>query len=333
MMKIKLNGREKELADRQSLKDVIGQFGRNPEHLIAEINGDIVRPSQWDTIVIQEGDVIEILNFVGGGSMETRLTERGDTPLRIAGKAFTSRFLLGTGKFKNKTDVTESIAASQAEIVTVALRRIDLERHEDNILEYIPKGVTLLTNTSGARNAQEAVRVARLAKESGYGNWIKIEVINDSKYLLPDNYETIKATEILAAEGFVVLPYMTADLYVARALARAGAATVMPLGSPIGTKKGLRAKEFIQILIEEMDIPVIVDAGIGVPSQAAEAMEMGADAVLVNTAVATAQKPALLARAFRMAIQAGRLAYLSGISDAQEEACASSPLTGFLYEA
>jgi thiazole synthase len=256
-----------------------------------------------------------------------------DTPLVIAGKPFTSRFMLGTGKFKNKPDVTESIAVSGAQIVTVALRRIDIERHEDNILEYIPKEVTLLTNTSGARNAQEAVRIARLARESGCGNWIKIEVINDSKYLLPDNNETVKAAEILAAEGFIVLPYMFPDLYAARALVKAGAAAVMPLGSLIGSNQGLKAKEFIQILIREIDeVPIIVDAGIGAPSQAAEAMEMGADAVLVNTAVATAGHPASLAEAFALAIRSGRLAYLSKMPQARETAEASSPLTDFLYK-
>lgn len=259
----------------------------------------------------------------------------------IAGKEFSSRFLLGTGKFKNKTDVTACIEASGTEIVTVALRRIDLERHEENILEYIPKGITLLTNTSGARNADEAVRIARLAREAGYGNWIKIEVINDSKYLLPDNHETVKATEILAAEGFVVLPYMHPDLYVARALVKAGAATVMPLGSLIGSHQGLKAKEFIKILIEEIDVPIIVDAGIGAPSQAAEAMEMGADGILANTAIATAEHPSLLAKAFSLAIHAGRLGYLgrdpamagSPADRVQSTltARASSPLTGFLY--
>jgi thiazole synthase len=254
-----------------------------------------------------------------------------DTPLVIAGKNFSSRFLLGTGKFKNKKDMADSIAASGVEIVTVALRRIDLERHEENILEYIPKHITLLTNTSGARNAQEAVRLARMAKAAGYGNWIKIEVINDSKYLLPDNNETIKATEILSKEGFVVLPYMFPDLYAARELVKAGAATVMPLGSPIGTNKGLKAKEFIKILIDEIDIPVIVDAGIGRPSQAAEAMEMGAAAVLANTSVATAGDPALLAKAFSLAVKAGRLAYLSKLPDEKNGAQTSSPLTGFLY--
>lgn len=259
-------------------------------------------------------------------------TSLQDVPLEIGGKQFTSRFLLGTGKFKNKQDLMEAIAASGTEIVTVALRRIDLDRHEENILEYIPKHITLLTNTSGARNAQEAVRLARLARESGCGNWIKIEVINDSKYLLPDNGETVKATEILVKEGFVVLPYMYPDLYTARALVKAGAATVMPLGSLIGSNQGLKTRDFIRILIDEIDLPIIVDAGIGTPSQAAEAMEMGADAVLANTAIATAGNPALLAEAFSLSIKAGRLAYLSRMSTPKSTADASSPLTGFLFE-
>lgn len=252
--------------------------------------------------------------------------------LVIAGREFKSRFFLGTGKFKSKKDLADSIEASGTEIVTVALRRIDLERHEENILEYIPKHITLLTNTSGARTAQEAVRIARLAKASGCGNWVKIEVINDSKYLLPDNNETIKATEILAAEGFVVLPYMYPDLYAARALVKAGAATIMPLGSLIGSNQGLKTREFIQILINEIDLPIVVDAGIGAPSQAAEAMEMGADAVLANTAVATAGNPALLAKAFAQATEAGRMAYLSNLPEQKKIANASSPLTGFLYQ-
>ena len=255
-----------------------------------------------------------------------------DSNLIIAGREFKNRFLLGTGKFKNKTDLAQSIAASKTELVTVALRRVDLKRHEENILEYIPKHVTLLINTSGARTAQEAVRIARLAREAGCGNWIKIEVINDSKYLLPDNYETIKATEILSKEGFVVLPYMYPDLYVARELVKAGAATVMPLGSFIGSNQGLKTKEFIQILIDEIDVPVVVDAGIGSPSQAAEAMEMGAHAVLANTSVATAKHPALLAEAFSLAVTAGRMAFLSKLSQHKEKAEASSPLTGFLFE-
>lgn len=250
----------------------------------------------------------------------------------MGNKEFSSRFLLGTGKFKNKQEVKETIETSSTEIVTVALRRIDIEQHEENILEYIPKNILLLTNTSGARNAKEAIRIARMAKEAGYGNWIKIEVINDSKYLLPDNAETIKATEILAQEGFIVLPYMNPDLYAARALVAAGAAAVMPLGSLIGSNQGIRSKQMIQVLIDEIDLPIIVDAGIGAPSHAAEAMEMGADAVLVNTAVATAANPILAAQAFAKAVEAGRLGYLSQLSGRKNSADASSPLTGFLYE-
>lgn len=263
--------------------------------------------------------------------MNTTTTSLTDTSFTIAGKSFANRFLLGTGKFKNKTDLADSITLSETKIVTVALRRIDLERHEENILEYIPKNITLLTNTSGARTAQEAIRIARLAKASGHGNWIKIEVINDSKYLLPDNSETIKATEVLAKEGFVVLPYVTPDLYVARELVKVGAAAVMPLGSFIGSNQGLQTREFIKVLINEIDLPIIVDAGIGAPSQAAEAMELGAAAVLANTAVATAGNPAAIAQAFSLAVKAGRLAFLSGLPQQKSVASASSPLTGFLF--
>lgn len=254
-----------------------------------------------------------------------------EDPLIIAGKIFHSRFLLGTGKFKSKEELKETILRSGAEIVTVALRRIDLERNEDNILSYIPEGIILLTNTSGARTAKEAVRIARLAREAGGGNWIKVEVVNDSKYLLPDNEETIKAVEILSKEGFVVLPYMNPDLYAARKLVDAGAAAVMPLGSLIGSNQGLKMKSMIEILIEEInEVPIIVDAGIGRPSQAAEAMEMGADAVLINTAIATAQNPILIAEAFSKAVEAGRMAYLAKMGEISAKANASSPLSGFI---
>ena len=219
-----------------------------------------------------------------------------------------------------------------AQIITLALRRTNTN-DTANILDYIPEGVTLLPNTSGARNVEEAVRIARLAREVGCGDFVKIEVVHDSKYLLPDNYETIKATEILAKEGFVVMPYMYPDLNVARALVDAGAACVMPLGAPIGSNKGLSTKEFIQILIDEIEIPVIVDAGIGRPSQACEAMEMGADAVMANTAIATAGDVPMMAEAFKKAIEAGRNAYLSGLGRTMERGgSASSPLTGFLQD-
>ena len=202
-----------------------------------------------------------------------------------------------------------------------------------NILDYIPDNVTLLPNTSGARNADEAVRIARLSRELGCGDFVKVEIMRDTKYLLPDNYETIKATEILAKEGFVVMPYMYPDLNVARDLVNAGAASIMPLGAPIGSNKGICTKEFIQILIDEIDLPIIVDAGIGRPSQACEAMEMGASAVMANTAVATAGDVEVMAEAFKKAIEAGRMAYLSGLGRTLVKgASASSPLTGFLRD-
>ena len=214
----------------------------------------------------------------------------------------------------------------------MAVRRANT-KDQENILDFIPKNVTLLPNTSGARNAEEAVRIARLARELGCGDFVKIEIMRDSKYLLPDNYETIKATEILAKEGFVVMPYMYPDLNAARALADAGAACIMPLGSPIGSNKGLSTRDFIQILIDEIDLPIIVDAGIGRPSQACDAMEMGAAAVMANTAVATAGNVPLMAEAFKKAIEAGRSAYLSGLGRTIEHgASASSPLTGFLQD-
>ena len=250
--------------------------------------------------------------------------------LVIGGHEFSSRFILGSGKY-NLDLIKAAVENAGAEIITLALRRANTQGGE-NILDYIPKGVTLLPNTSGARNAEEAVRIARLAREVGCGDFVKIEVIHDSKYLLPDNYETVKATEMLAKEGFIVMPYMYPDLNVARELANAGAAAIMPLAAPIGSNKGLATKEFIKILIEEIDLPVIVDAGIGRPSQACEVMEMGAAAVMANTAIATAGDIPAMAEAFKNAIQAGRQAYLAGLGRVIDKASASSPLTGFLND-
>ena len=251
--------------------------------------------------------------------------------LIIGGKEFQSRFILGSGKYSLKL-IEAAVQYAGAEIITLAVRRANTKEQE-NILDYIPEGVTLLPNTSGARNAQEAVRIARLARELGCGNFVKVEIMRDAKYLLPDNQETIKATEILAKEGFVVMPYMYPDLNVARDLVNAGAATVMPLASPIGSNKGLATREFIQILIDEIDVPIIVDAGIGKPSQACEAMEMGAAAIMANTALATAGDLPVMASAFRQAIEAGRQAYLAGIGRVLTRgASASDPLTGFLHD-
>ncbi len=250
--------------------------------------------------------------------------------LRIGGKSLRSRFFVGTGKFPNKAIIRDVLEASGADVVTVALRRVDTDSVDENILEYIPDNCTLMTNTSGARNADEAVRIARLARAAGCGDWIKIEVISDNKYLLPDNMETLKAIEILAKEGFIVLPYMNPDLTMAKRMAAAGAAAVMPLGSPIGTNRGLKTEELVKIMVEEIDIPVIVDAGLGRPSDAARCMELGCDAVLVNTALATAKDPVGMAKAFSQAVEAGRGAYLAQTGGERECASASSPLTGFL---
>ncbi|SNS57666.1 thiazole-phosphate synthase [Anaerovirgula multivorans] len=252
--------------------------------------------------------------------------------LTIGGVVLKSRLLIGTGKFSSNKTMTEAIKAADAQVVTMALRRVDLNGREENILQHIPENCILLPNTSGARNAEEAIRIARLARAMGCGNWVKIEVISDNKYLLPDNYETIKATEALVKEGFIVLPYMSPDLMVAKILAEVGAVAVMPLGAPIGSNRGIKTKELIQILIEEINVPIIVDAGIGKPSEAAEAMEMGAEAVLVNTAIATAQDSIKMAQAFSLAVKAGRLAYLAKVGLEKKLAEASSPLTGFLYE-
>lgn len=254
-----------------------------------------------------------------------------DDKLIIGGHEFNSRFILGSGKYSMEL-IEAAVKYAGAEIITLAVRRANTKK-EENILDFIPEGVTLLPNTSGARNADEAVRIARLARELGCGNFVKIEIMRDSKYLLPDNEETVKATDILANEGFVVMPYMYPDLNAARDMVNAGAATVMPLASPIGSNKGLATKEFIQILIDEIDVPIIVDAGIGRPSQACEAMEMGADAIMANTALATAGDLPKMAESFKFAIEAGRAAYLSGLGRVLSRGGSSSdPLTGFLRD-
>jgi thiazole synthase len=255
--------------------------------------------------------------------------------LTIADRTFQSRLMLGTGKFSSGELMREAIIASGTEIVTVALRRADLTGKGDpfaNILDYIPKNVLLLPNTSGAMNAEEAVRLARLAVAAGLPNWVKLEIHPDPRYLLPDPIETFKAAEILVKEGFTVLPYINADPVLARRLQDVGTATVMPLGSPIGSHQGITTRKQIEIIINQATVPVVVDAGIGSPSHAAEAFEMGADAVLVNTAIAIASDPVRMGIAFKMAVEAGRAAYEIGLADSSEEAAATSPLTTFLYQ-
>lgn len=250
--------------------------------------------------------------------------------LVIAGREFRSRLFLGTGKFPSNASLAAAIVSSGTEMVTVALRRIDTTAEEDILDAVDPGRVLLLTNTSGADDAEEAVRLARLARSGGYPTWIKLEITPEPRYLLPDGVETLKAAEILCREGFTVLPYVNADPVLCKRLEEVGCATVMPLGSWIGSNQGLKTKAAIEIIIEQSLVPVVVDAGIGAPSQAAEAMEMGAGAVLVNTAIGTAGDPAAMADAFRMAVDAGRQAFLSGLPAVGRSAEASSPLTGFL---
>ncbi len=256
-----------------------------------------------------------------------------DNKLVIAGREFSSRLLVGTGKFASNSLMAEAIERSGTEIVTVALRRVDIENANDDMLAAIDRRkYLLLPNTSGARDAEEAVRLSRLARAATGIEWVKLEVTPEPNYLLPDGVETLKAAEILVKEGFVVLPYINADPILSKRLEDVGTATVMPLASPIGSNQGLKTRASLEIIIEQSNVPVIVDAGLGLPSHAADAMEMGADAVLVNTAIATAMEPGEMAEAFKLAVEAGRTAYLSGPGAVGKRASASSPLTGFLRD-
>ena len=252
--------------------------------------------------------------------------------LIIGGREFNSRLFVGTGKFSSNDLMQQAILASESEMVTVAMKRVDMEApQKDDILSHIRKdSIQLLPNTSGVRDAEEAVLAAQLAREAFGTNFIKLEIHPDPKYLLPDPVETLKATEELVKMGFVVLPYIQADPVLCKRLEEAGAATVMPLGAPIGTNKGLRTRDLLEIIIAESRVPVVVDAGIGAPSHAAEAMEMGADAVLVNTAIAVAENPVEMAVAFKLAVEAGRKGYLAGLGAVSSFAQATSPLTSFL---
>lgn len=255
------------------------------------------------------------------------------TTFKIADKTFSSRLFLGTGKFGSNKQMEEAILASESELVTVALKRVDLETETDAILSHLKhQHINLLPNTSGARNAKEAIFAAQLAREALETNWLKLEIHPDPKYLLPDPIETLKATEELAKLGFIILPYIHADPVLCKRLEDAGTSAVMPLGSPIGSNKGLKTDDFLEIIIEQSKVPVIVDAGIGAPSHAARAMEMGADAVLVNTAIAVAGNPVQMAEAFKEAVIAGRKAYEAQLAQTANSASASSPLTAFLYE-
>ncbi len=262
---------------------------------------------------------------------ERNVQQKNDDILTIAGRDFNSRLFIGTGKFPSPETMRDAIEESGTEMVTVSLRRVDMQAEHYDILDYIDdEKCLILPNTSGAKDADEAIRLARLGRASGLSDWVKLEVTPDVRFLLPDPAETLKAAEVLVKEGFTVLPYINADPVLAKRLADAGTATVMPLAAPIGTNKGIRTEDMLEIIIEQADVPVVIDAGLGLPSHAARAMEMGADAVLVNTAVAIAQDPVRIARGFRLAVEAGREGYLSQPAGTRFEADASSPLTGFL---
>lgn len=251
-----------------------------------------------------------------------------DDPLVIAGRELRSRLITGTGKYASPEAMRDAVLASGCELVTVAVGRIDLDSVEEAITDYLPEGVTLLPNTAGSPTAEEALRIARLARAGGLPDWIKLEVIPDPRWLLPDAVETLKAAEQLVEEGFTVLPYVLPDPVLQKKLEAVGCAAVMPLAAPIGSGRGLKLRHAIEIMIEQAEVPVVVDAGLGAPSHAAESMELGADAVLVNTAIARAGDPAAMARAFRLAVEAGRSARLAGLIEERETAEASSPLGG-----
>jgi len=268
------------------------------------------------------------------GSTEV-MTEKGVSvrdPLVIAGREFRSRLITGTGKYPSFEVMREAVVASECEMVTVAIRRIDLDAVGEAITDWLPEGVMLLPNTAGCQTAEEAVRVARLARAGGLPDWIKLEVIPDPRYLLPDGEETLRAAAQLVEEGFTVLPYVLPDPVLQRKLEQVGCATVMPLAAPIGSGRGLKLRHAIEIMVEQAQVPVIVDAGLGAPSHAAECMEMGADGVLVNTAIGMAGDPPAMARAFALAVEAGRMAYLAGIIEESKEARPSSPITGLVTQ-
>ena len=258
------------------------------------------------------------------------MTSTTHDPLVIAGREFRSRLITGTGKYPSFEAMRDAVLASGCEMVTIAVRRIDLDRDAEAITDWLPESVLLLPNTAGCETAEEAVRVARLARAGGLPDWIKLEVIPDPRYLLPDGEQTLEAARTLVEDGFTVLPYVQPDPVLQRKLEDAGCATVMPLASPIGSGRGLKLRQTIEIMIEQAEVPVIVDAGLGAPSHAAERMEMGADGVLVNTAIALADDPAAMARAFKLAVEAGRAARLAGLIEESEVARPSSPITGLV---
>jgi thiazole synthase len=332
-MKISLNGEPHELAGPLTLTALLAELKIDPRRVAVEHNLTVVKRANYDSTQIQDGDQVEIVNFVGGGSVAS-------DPLVIAGREFASRLIVGTGKYSSFQVMRRAHEASGADMVTVAVRRVELGDRavrgagapgsiKESLLDYIDTTkIALLPNTAGCYSADDAVRTARLGREAGLSNWVKLEVIGDERTLFPDNEELIVATKILVKEGFVVLPYTTDDPIVCRKLEDAGAAAVMPLGAPIGSGLGIQNANNIRIIREFSRVPIILDAGVGTASDATIAMELGADGVLMNTAIAEAQDPIAMATSMKLAVQAGRLAYRAGRMPKRMYASASSPLAG-----
>lgn len=319
-MQILFNDQPMQCAAGQTVHELLEQLDQQQAGAALAINHQIVPREQWTQHIVQDGDQILLFQVIAGVEM-----------LHIADKTFDSHLFTGTGKFASSQLMVEAIRASGSQLVTLAMKRVNLRQHNDAILEpLIAAGVTLLPNTSGAKTAEEAIFAAHLAREALGTNWLKLEIHPDARWLLPDPIETLKAAETLVQQGFVVLPYCGADPVLCKRLEEVGCAAVMPLGAPIGSNQGLETRAMLEIIIQQATVPVVVDAGIGVPSHAAQALEMGADAVLVNTAIAVADDPVNMAKAFRLAVEAGLLARQSGPGSRSYFAHATSPLTGFL---
>lgn len=328
---VKINGEQRMLEASVSVRELLGRLGLDPARIAVERNLEIVPRSLYSSVMLGEGDALEIVQFIGGGNAPTGYS-LSDNPLVIAGKTYASRLIVGTGKYKSYAENAEAVAASGAEIVTVAVRRVNLtDPSAPRLVDFIdPNKVTYLPNTAGCFTGEEAVRTLRLAREAGGWTLVKLEVLGDRKTLYPDMIETLRATELLIREGFSVMVYCNDDPLMAKRLENAGAAAVMPLAAPIGSGLGVQNAVNICMIVEEAKVPVIVDAGVGTASDASVAMELGCDAVLMNTAIAEAKHPILMARAMRHAVEAGRLAYLAGRMPKKRYADPSSPLAGLI---
>ena len=327
----KINGEQRHLESSISVQELLGQLRLDPARIAVERNLELVPRSLYASVMVGEGDALEIVHFIGGGNAPAEIPD-SNKPLVIAGKAYASRLIIGTGKYKSYAENAEAVAASGAEIVTVAVRRVNLtDPSAPRLVDYIdPNKITYLPNTAGCFTGEEAVRTLRLAREAGGWTLVKLEVLGDRKTLYPDMIETLRATELLIREGFDVMVYCSDDPLMAKRLEAAGAAAIMPLAAPIGSGLGIQNAVNIRMIVEEANVPVIVDAGVGTASDAAVAMELGCDAVLMNTAIAEAKHPALMAQAMRHAVEAGRLAYLAGRMQKKYYADPSSPLAGLI---